>query len=317
MIRALAITGPTASGKTALSIEVAKRLGGEIISLDSMQIYKKMDIGTAKATEEERAAVPHHMLDVILPSESFSAKAYRDMALPIARDIFERGRVPIFVGGTGLYLSTLLRPDCEEPPESDPEYRLKFSAEAESEDGRRAIWERLNSVDPVSAEAVHFNNVRRVIRALEIYETTGKPKSYFDELSRRENKEIGIDHVTIDFHDRSTLYQRVDRRVDLMMDSGLLPETKMLLDEGYLDPSYTAAQAIGYKEIIGAILGKTSLTEATEALKQASRNYAKRQLTWFRNMKGASVLFADSEDGVMKSADELAFECISLFDEQK
>lgn len=312
MIKAIAITGPTASGKTDLSIGLAKRLGCEIISLDSMQIYKGMDIGTAKATASEQAAAKHHMLDILSPTESFSAGAYKAMALPIAEDISGRGKIPLFVGGTGLYLSTLMRPDCECPPESDREYREKIEATLTTEKDRIALWERLYSVDRASADAVHYNNVRRVIRALEIYDKTGKTKTYFDELTKRESDKIKVFHITIDFHSRDILYSRVDQRVDRMMKDGLLDEVEGLYNDGLLDDATTAAQAIGYKELKAYIEGKITLPEAIEEIKKASRNYAKRQLTWFRMQSGAHTVFKDTEDGKIKSDYAMLCECCDL-----
>ncbi len=299
MIHALAITGPTASGKTALSIEVARRLGCEIISLDSMQIYRGMDIGTAKATAEERAAVPHHMIDLLPPGCDFSAKQYKDMALDIAADIEARGKIPLFAGGTGLYLSTLIRPECEAPPESVREYRDGIMSGIATEEDRIRLWERLSEVDPESAAATHHNNVRRVIRALEIYDATGKTKTYFDRLSQAPSDRIEVRHVTLDFHNRDTLYRRIDARVDEMLSSGLMNEVRDLVSRGELLPHTTAAQAIGYKELLCALRGEASLEDAVLELKQASRNYAKRQLTWFRNNACAEVLYCDTEGGDM------------------
>ncbi len=313
MIHAIALTGPTASGKTALSLGIAEALGCEIISLDSMQIYKYMDIGTAKATKEERARVPHHMVDFLSPSESFSAKAYKDMAMRCAKDIVERGKIPLFVGGTGLYLSTLVRPDCEEPPESDPEYRKNIEETLTDESKRIELHERLRQIDPRSAESVHYNNTRRVIRALEIFDATGKTKTYFDDLTKRKNDELSLTHVTLDFHERENLYGRVDARVDIMLKEGLIEEIEDLLQRGFLSPETTAAQAIGYKELIGAIKGEKTLEDATEELKQYSRNYAKRQLTWFRNTADKISVHVDTEDGKMRSYDELLGECVSIF----
>ena len=315
MIYALAITGPTASGKTSLSIRVAKELGCEIISCDSMQIYKQMNIGTAKATPEEQAAIPHHLIDVISPSESFSAMAYRDMAIAAARDIAKRGKIPLFVGGTGLYLTTLVRSECDEVPASDPEYRRAIEEKISSEEDRISLHERLREVDPVSAEQIHYNNVRRVIRALEIYDMTGKPKSYFDEQSRKPSSDISISHITLDFHDREVLYRRADLRVGEMIAAGLEKEVKDLLDSGLLQPHYTSAQAIGYKEMIRAITKEASYDTAIAELKQATRNYAKRQLTWFRHDDSAIKIWADTEEGYPKSQDELLGECISVFKE--
>lgn len=313
MIRALAITGPTASGKTALSLGVAEALGCEIISLDSMQIYKDMDIGTAKATKDERARVPHHMIDFLSPRESFSAEAYKDMAMKCAEDITKRGKIPLFVGGTGLYLSTLMRPECEKPPESDPEYRRKIEEGLKGEEEKIALYERLRQIDPKSAESVHYNNTRRVIRALEIYDATGKTKSYFDELSKSTRGELELTHITLDFHDRENLYNRVNLRVDEMMREGLLDEVRALLENGHLTPEATASQAIGYKELIGVLRGEKSLDCAKEEIKQFSRNYAKRQLTWFRHVENAIPVMADTESGAMRSAKDMLAECIDIF----
>ena len=315
MIKAFASTGPTASGKTALSLRVAKELSCEIISCDSMQIYKQMDIGTAKATKAEQAMVRHHLIDFLSPSELFSANAYRDMALTAAHDVTARGKTPLFVGGTGLYLTTLMRAECTEVPKSDPEYHRAIEDTIKCEADRIALHERLRTVDPESAELTHYNNVRRVIRALEIYDATGKPKTYFDKLSRRPSADISVKHVTLDFHDRDTLYRRADERVDAMLEAGLLDEVKHLLNSGMLKENYTSAQAIGYKEIIKAINGTVSLGEAVEELKQATRNYAKRQLTWFRHDESATKLWVDGEDGKPRCTDELFAECISIFKE--
>ena len=294
MIHALAITGPTASGKTALSLDVAEALGCEIISLDSMQIYKYMDIGTAKATKEERARAAHHMLDILDPDESFSAEAYKEMAMRCAEDISARGKIPLFVGGTGLYLSTLLRPECEKAPESDPEYRRKAE----------------EYLDEAKKIALHD---RRVIRALEIYDATGKTKTYFDELTKRKSDEISLTHVTLDFHERENLYKRVNMRVDIMLREGLLIEVSSLLDKGHLAPETTAAQAIGYKELIDVIKGEKSLEVAADQIKQFSRNYAKRQLTWFRHTDGAIAVKVDTEGGEMRKYEDILAECINVF----
>jgi tRNA dimethylallyltransferase len=317
MIKAIAITGPTASGKTALSIGLAKRVSGEIISLDSMQIYEGMDIGTAKATESERAAVKHHMLDFLPPTESFSANAYKEMALPIAEHIAAQGGMPIFVGGTGLYLSTLMRPECESAPPSSREYREAVERSLVTEKDRIDLWERLYKIDKASADAVHYNNVRRVIRALEIYDATGKTKSYFDELTRAKNGRIEIFHITIDFHSRDALYNRVDTRVDAMMREGLFKEVRELYEKGLLIPETTAAQAIGYKEIVEHIEGGITLAEAVENIKKSSRNYAKRQLTWFRNQDGAHTVYKDTEDGKIKNDYALLCECFDMLRDEK
>ena len=304
---ALAITGPTASGKTAISLPVAKALGCEIICCDSMQIYKEMSIGTAKATAEERSVVPHYMLDFLSPTEDYSVESYRTDALNTAKEMISRGVRPMFVGGTGLYLDALTRAQATDVPESSREYRDGILQNIKTEEDIDALWQRLYSVDPESATAIHKNNVRRVIRALEIYDATGKTKSYFDRLSREARGDIDIGMITLDFHDRENLYRRVDMRVDIMMREGLLEEVRSLYERGLLIEKTTAAQAIGYKEIVSYLEGKTTLSEAVELIKLSSRRYAKRQLTWFRH-KESEKLFIDDENGVMKERDALICE---------
>lgn len=311
MISAFALTGPTASGKTAISLYLAGRLGAEIISCDSMQIYRGMDIGTAKATPEERAAVPHHMIDFLSPDVSYSTEDYRRDALLAAEEIVKRGNVPLFVGGTGLYVDTLMRGAVASPP-SDPELRETLMREAAVDGGRERLWQRLCEVDQKSAAATHANNVRRVVRALEIYELSGVPKSRFDELSKAAAPDISIRMLTLDFHDRDNLYKRVDKRVDIMVAEGLIPEVEALYQAGLLRPEYTASQAIGYKEIVSYLEGKCSLDEAIELIKLSSRRYAKRQLTWFRHVEGAERLYIDDEQGRIKSVDTLTSEAYSL-----
>ena len=311
LIRALALTGPTASGKTAISLSLAERIGAEIISCDSMQIYKGMDIGTAKATPSERAAVPHHMLDIIAPNESYSAEDYRRDSLAVARDIASLGKWPLFVGGTGLYIDTVMRAAPAESPPSDPIVRERLGAIA-AEQGVEALWKRLCEVDPESAEKTHANNLRRVIRALEIYEVSGKTKSYFDRLSREAVGDADVFMMTLDFHNRETLYRRVDERVDVMMREGLLSEVESLWRGGLLDPANTSAQAIGYKEIVRALQGECSLGDAVEEIKLSSRRYAKRQLTWFRHEENAVKIYVDNEDGSLRTLGSLADETTEL-----
>ncbi len=311
-IKAIAITGPTASGKTALSLALAKRICGEIISLDSMQIYRGMDIGTAKATPAEREAVRHHMLDIIEPTESFSAQEYKRLATECAADIDRRGVTPIFVGGTGLYLDTLMREQSDAVPESSEEYRRSLPYDPDTDEGKDALYQRLLEVDEKSALSIHKNNVRRVIRALEIYDKTGKPKSYFDELSRKVGGAFDMTHITLDFHSREALYERINTRVDQMLDAGLVSEVRELYESGRLIPGTTAAAAIGYKEILLAVQGKSPLNECTEALKLATRNYAKRQLTWFRHNEDAIRVLADSADGRLRGTDELLSEVLDI-----
>ena len=312
---ALAITGPTASGKTALSLALAEHLGCEIISLDSMQIYKYMDIGTAKATAEEQAKAPHHMIDFLPPDESYSAEDYRASAMEVLYDIESRGKLPLFVGGTGLYMDTVMRgSELTSPPSSD-ELKEKLLAISNTDEERKALWQRLYEVDPESAEKTHRNNVRRVIRALEIYELTGKTKTYFDNLTKAQTPDVTVGMITLDFHNRDNLYSRVDMRVDQMMEEGLLAEVSSLYKSGALKKGTTAAQAIGYKEIISYIDGESTLDEAVEFLKLSTRRYAKRQLTWFRHNTDAKRLYVDREDGSMKEKDELISELYEMADE--
>ena len=312
MIKAFAIVGPTASGKTALSLAVAKRLGCKIISCDSMQIYREMNIGTAKATAEEQAVAEHFLIDFLDPRESFSVESYRELAMDAARKIDRSGSTPLFVGGTGLYIDSLMRLENSESPEASEEYRKAQMEIAAMEGGEDILWQRLRSVDPESAEKIHKNNVKRVIRALEIYDMTGKTKTWFDSRTKEKNPEISIRMLTLDLHNRETLYGRVNLRVDMMMEEGLLDEVRSLYDRGMLVPETTAAQAIGYKEIVEHLEGKCTLDEAVEKIKLSSRRYAKRQLTWFRHEDDAKTLFVDREDGSMKNADELVSEALAL-----
>ncbi len=313
MIKALAITGPTASGKTSLSLSVAEMLGCEIISCDSMQIYRGMDIGTAKATAEEQARVPHHLIDILPPTEPYSAEQYRADAINSAKAISERGKIPLFVGGTGLYIDTVMRGGELSSPPSDPVLSERLRTIGSTEEGREKLWGRLNEIDPLSAEKTHKNNVRRVARAIEIFELTGKTKSYFDLLSTKDESEISVAMLTLDCHDRELLYRRVNERVDVMMSEGLLCEARRLFESGFLDRKYTCSQAIGYKEMLSFLLGEGTLEEAVEQLKQSSRRYAKRQLTWFRREKNAYRLYLDREDGTLVSTEELCKEATEFF----
>ena len=278
-IKILAIVGPTASGKTAVSVEVARRLGGEVVSCDSMQVYRRMNIGTAKPTEEEMCGIRHHLIDVVEPDMAFSCADYVTMAGEAAREIAARGKLPILCGGTGLYLDRFLCGEMEET-HADENLRASLFAFAENE-GIEALHARLREVDPESADAIHPNNVKRVVRALEIYEQTGIPKSEFDRRSQVGESLYEAVVIGLRYPRREVLYERINRRVDMMMENGLLAETKRLLDEGVFEVNLTAAQAIGYKELLGYLGGRETLTEATEHLKTATRRYAKRQLTWF------------------------------------
>ena len=277
--RLICICGPTASGKTALSVALAKQLHTEIISADSMQIYRGMDIGTAKPTAEERQGVPHHLLDICAPGEVFSVARYVELADAAAQDVLSRGMVPIVAGGTGLYMDALIECSTFSGDETDLSVREKYQRMA-AEQGNEAVHACLAKVDPEGAERLHPNNLKRVIRALEVYEQTGMTIDAFNRLHKRPAPKYAALKIGICPAERQTLYDRIDRRVDQMLADGLLEETKRLLDSGAL--AGTAAQAIGYKELLGYLQGDAPLADCVALLKQRSRNYAKRQLTWLK-----------------------------------
>ena len=298
-IKIIAVTGPTASGKTALAIALAKRLDGEIISCDSMQIYRGMDIGTAKPTREELAAVPHHLIDILPADAPYSCSDYVKDAERVVEDIASRGKLPIFCGGTGLYLDGVLRGgNSYEKTETDPTYRAELEQVA-AEQGAEAVHAMLAAVDPDAAQATHPNNIKRVIRALEIYHTTGVTKTELDRRSVQVESEYDALVLGIRFPDTEELYERINLRVDLMIEQGLLDECRRLMEAGVFERSATAAQAIGYKELFPYLRGELPLKNCVETLKMATRRYAKRQMTWFR-MHG-NVVWLD-RDG--KTSDE-------------
>ena len=300
---ALAVVGPTASGKSALALSLAERFGGEIVSCDSMQIYRGMDVGTAKPTREERRRIPHHMIDVLDPEEPYSAADYGDAAANVAEEILSRGHLPIFCGGTGLYLSAALTGRHDNAPPSDPLLRAELTERGNTETGRRELYEELSRVDPASAAATHQNNLRRVVRALEIYRLTGTPKSVFDEKSRERAPRIDALILGIDFPERGELYRRIDRRVDEMMAAGLYEEAKTLWERGALAPKTTAGQAIGYRQFLPCFTGDMTPDEAAKEIKTATRRYAKRQLTWFRAQPGIVWLDGGSPNLVSEASD--------------
>lgn len=277
--RLICICGPTASGKTALSVALAKQLHTEIISADSMQIYRGMDIGTAKPTAEERQGVPHHLLDVCAPGEPFSVARYVELADAAAQDVLSRGMVPIVAGGTGLYMDALIECSTFSGDETNLSVREKYQCMA-AEQGNEAVHACLAKVDPEGADRLHPNNLKRVIRALEVYEQTGMTIDAFNRLHKRPAPKYAALKIGVCPAERQTLYDRIDRRVDQMLADGLLEETKRLLDSGAL--AGTAAQAIGYKELLGYLQGDALLADCVALLKQRSRNYAKRQLTWLK-----------------------------------
>lgn len=274
----ICVVGPTASGKTALAIELAKAFNGEIVSCDSMQIYRRMDIGTAKPTAEERQGIPHHMIDVADPEESFSVSRYCQMATPILEDILRRGKTCIIAGGTGLYVDALIRGNDFAPiPSTGCRQRLERRAEAE---GIQVLTQELSAVDPESVQRAQ-GNPRRIIRALEVYLETGQTLTAHNLATQAIPPRFSPLWIGLDDEDRQDLYRRIDLRVDLMLEQGLLEEIRSLLDSG-IPESATAMQAIGYKEFIDALRGRIPMEQAVSDLKQASRRYAKRQKTWFR-----------------------------------
>ncbi len=291
--RLICVCGPTASGKTGLAIGLAKRFGGEIISADSMQIYRKMDIGTAKPGENERKEVPHHLIDVCEPWESFSVARYVELADKAAQEILSRRRLPIVVGGTMLYMDALI--ECGEfsGGDTDPGTREKYRRMAE-EFGNDAVHEELRKVDPESAGRLHPNNLKRVIRALEVYEATSMTINEFNRLHKRPEPKYKAVKLGICPRSREMLYERIEARVDQMLEEGLIDETKSLIESGCL--TGTAAQAIGYKELAGYIRGEASLEECVSILKQRTRNYAKRQLTWLKRDESVHWFYYAKED---------------------
>lgn len=293
--RVLCIVGPTASGKTALAVAAAKALGGEVISCDSMQIYKYLSIGTAKPTVDETDGIPHHLIDFVDPRTPFSCPDYVRAATACANDILSRGRLPVFCGGTGLYLDSTVRGTrFSDKAEEDGDSTVLSELQTEyARDGIDGIYARLAAVDPESAAAIHKNNTKRVLRALEIYLTTGKTKTQWDAESHSEPPVFDACYIGLDYRDRSVLHERINRRVTLMLQGGLEEEVRRLYADGYLPDGSTAAQAIGYKEFLSYLHGGMTLDEAAENLRTATRRYAKRQLTWFRRNPAVHWLYPD------------------------
>lgn len=284
----LVICGPTASGKTALAVELALRHHGEVVSADSMQIYRRMDIGTAKPTPEEMGGVPHHMLDVADPEEDFSVARYVDMAARCVDDILSRGRLPILAGGTGLYIDSLLSGRTFAPFQPDSPLRGQLEEQLRREGGA-AMLSRLAQVDPDSAARLHPNDEKRIIRALEVYQSTGKTITQHNLETRAIPPRYDALTLALAFEQREDMWSRIDRRVDQMMDQGLVAEVQGLLDSG-VPAKCTAMQAIGYKEMAAALLSGGDVRAAAEEIQLRSRQYAKRQLTWFKRNKAARWL---------------------------
>lgn len=279
-IKIYAVVGATASGKSSLALELAERYGGEIISCDSMQVYRKMNIGTAKPTDEELTRVRHHMIDVAEPFENFSCAEYVSLADAAIRDCAERGKIPIICGGTGLYLDALLR-EADFADGINDEAVRKSLMDLARERGAEALHAELAAIDPESAEAIHPNNVKRVARAIEIYRVGGVTKTELDRRSRERGMRFDVRAMELFYSDRDALYRRIEKRVDQMIEMGLVEETRELVASGVFDKNTTAAQAIGYKELFGYLRGEQTLDEASDILKLATRRYAKRQMTWF------------------------------------
>ena len=294
----LCVVGPTASGKTGLAVELALRYGGEVVSADSMQIYRRMNIGTAKPTQEETRGIAHHCIDLIEPDDDFSVALYVKHARAAIADITARGKRPILAGGTGLYVSSLCDNITFSPMPGSEAIRAELTAFAQK-NGNEALWEELRRVDPPLAAALHPNNLGRVMRALEVWRLTGVTMTEHQRHSRLAPCPYHVCMLGITYEDRAALYARINRRVDLMLEQGLLDEIKALSQAGY---SKTAAQAIGYKEFFGYLSGQCTLNEAAERVKQESRRYAKRQLTWFRRDERVRWLCADGAEPLLQQA---------------
>ena len=278
----ICIAGPTASGKTALAVQLARQLNGEVVSCDSMYVYKRMNIGTAKPTLEEMDGIPHHMIDVAEPEEDFSVSRYCAMAAPIVDDIIARGKTAIIAGGTGLYMDSLIRGNDFAPFPSTG-MREKLEAEADKT-GMEAMLSRLRDIDPDAAARLHLADRKRILRALEVYYETGETITRHNLKTQAIPPKYSPLWLGLDFADRGELYRRIDLRVDVMLQQGLVEEIRQLLASG-IPEKCTAMQAIGYKEFVAALEGRCSMEEAADEVRKGSRHYAKRQLTWFRRNK--------------------------------
>lgn len=293
------LTGPTAVGKTALSLKLAKAVNGEMISADSMQVYRRMDIGTAKIKLEEMQGIPHHLIDVLEPTEDFNVATFQAMAKQALEDIYARRKLPIVVGGTGFYIQALLYDISFEETEVS-EYRKELT-DYGNKYGSHALHEKLRDIDPISYEEIHENNVKRVIRALEFYHDTGYPISKHNMEQRERTSPYNFVYFVLN-DDRELLYERIEKRIDQMLDEGLVEEVQRLLDYG-CKPDMVSMQGLGYKEIIPYLNGECTLDEAIYILKRDTRHFAKRQLTWFRRER--DVIWVDrnhfsSEDKILK-----------------
>ena len=295
-IPVVVICGPTASGKTAVSVELARKLNGEVISADSMQIYKGLQIATAKPTADEMNGVVHHLVDVLDLDMDFSVADYVRQASEIISEVYSRGKLPIVCGGTGLYITSLIENVKFDDTGNDNAIRQRLSDEAK-EKGNHLLWERLYEVDPETALKVHENNLPRVIRALEVYELTGVTLSQHKINSRKEESPYDSCIIGLTCEDRDKLYDRINKRVDVMVDNGLVDECRAVYEQGGLK---TACQAIGFKELIPYFNGDLTVDECIDKIKLETRHYAKRQLTWFRNLSGIQWVYIDKFDSFEK-----------------
>lgn len=283
------LAGPTAVGKTSLSIRLAKETGGEIISADSMQVYRHMDIGSAKITKEEMGGVPHYLVDVLEPEEEFNVVRFQQMAKEAAERIWKKGKIPLVVGGTGFYIQALLYDIDFTENDGDESYRRQLEQKASDEEGASELYEMLKTVDPKAAQEIHPRNIKRVIRALEFYHQTGKKISEHNETQRQKESPYHYAYFVLT-DERSRLYERIDQRVDLMMEEGLLDEVCYLKERGVRKDS-TAMQGLGYKELYEYLEERYPLDEAVRIIKRDTRHFAKRQLTWFKRER--DVIWAD------------------------
>ena len=298
----IVLTGPTAVGKTALSVKLAKAVNGEIISADSMQVYKGMDIGSAKISKEEMKGIPHHLIDVLDPSEEFNIVKFKELALKAMEEIYAKGKIPIIAGGTGFYIQSVLYDIAFENNEDERTYRNELENIAKEPDGTLKLFQMLKECDPKSAEIIHQNNVKRVIRALEFFKETGLTISEHNEEQKQNESPYNFCYFVLN-DDRDKLYENIEKRVDIMLENGLLDEVKTLHEKGYTK-DMVSMQGLGYKEILEYFNGEISLERAVYLIKRDTRHFAKRQLTWFRREKEISWVnkqdFSYDEEKILK-----------------
>lgn len=294
--KVIVIAGPTASGKTALSIELAKKLGGEIISADSMQVYKDMNIGTAKITEEEAQGIKHHLIDIISPDERYTVSNFKSDSEKIILDILVRGKFPIIVGGTGLYIDSLIYGIEYQEMEFDEKYREELMKIAETEEGLDILYRQAQKIDEEAMKKISKNDKKRIVRVLEIFKATGKNKTEQERLSRINGVKYDYKVFAIS-RERENLYERINKRVDIMIEQGLIEEVKNIYEKYSKFP--TAMQGLGYKEVVEYLKGNYTKQEMIEIIKKETRRYAKRQLTWFR--KNKDIVWLDAEKGIQNN----------------